>query len=121
MRSTTPRRPEHNAHYTAALAFFATIIWVVGLNAIDAPKNEETGGRLKRSVTGLYRGIAILMVIFVGYGLLGWWQHWKHSLLQVEVALVVLFLVFWITQTKELWKPGLRPTPDSEEKVQTPQ
>jgi hypothetical protein len=107
---------ERNAHYVSAVAFFALIIWIVALNALHAPRNPETGERLKVRVTWIYRTIAALMLVFVGYGLLGWWRDWQYSLLRVEVALILLFLAFWITQTKELWTPGVRP-PDSVERV----
>ncbi|MEV5966893.1 hypothetical protein AB0L70_34305 [Kribbella sp. NPDC051952] len=103
-----------NAHYVAALAFFAMIISIVWLNGRDAPRNNTTGPVLKRRVTKLYRGIAIAMGVCIAYGVLGRLLDWKYSLLHVEVALILLFLAFWITQTKELWTPGLRPTADTE-------
>jgi hypothetical protein len=53
--------------------------------------------------------IAALMIfslIVVGAaGLLGW-DYW---LLLLEALLILLFGIFWVIQTIELWKPGLRP------------
>ncbi|MEU4290306.1 hypothetical protein AB0E63_18960 [Kribbella sp. NPDC026596] len=100
---------EGKAHYVAAVAFFVLIIWIVGLNALHAPRNPETGQRLKRRVTWIYRAIAALMAICVIYSFVGWWRDWTYSLLHVEIALILLFLAFWVTQTKELWTPGVRP------------
>lgn len=110
---------ENKAHYLAAVTFFALIIWIVALNALHAARNPLTDELLKKRVTWIYRTIAVLMVIFVVYGVIGWWRDWQYSLLHVEVALILLFLAFWITQTKELWTPGVRP-PDTADRVDAP-
>lgn len=101
---------ERIAHYAAAVAFFVMIISLVCLNAIGAYRTTDTNKVLKTSVIVIYVVIAFSMLIFVGYGVIGWLADWQYSLLHVEVALIALFILFWITQTKELWRPGLRRT-----------
>jgi hypothetical protein len=56
----------------------------------------------------VYLGIASAMVlaaIVIGIaGALGW-DYW---VLGIEIALISLFAIFWVTQTAELWHDGLR-------------
>jgi hypothetical protein len=87
-----------NAHYTAAVLLFVVIIAVVVLNARAS----------KTWASGPYAWIAGLMAIGLVVGFVGWQAEWRHALLFVEAALIALFLAFWIIQTKELWRRGLR-------------
>ncbi|HEY7453377.1 MAG TPA: hypothetical protein VH683_02345 [Thermoleophilaceae bacterium] len=91
------------AHNTAAVLMFVCILIVVWLNALgykektnaDSPRNRylAVGGAMIGCALGV--GIA---------GALGW-THW---VIAIEGSLIALFAVFWLIQTKELWREGLR-------------
>ena len=88
-----------NAHYTAAVLVFVCFVLVVISNARGFGE-----GTLNRY--GVIAALMIFSLIVVGAaGLLGW-DYW---LLLLEALLILLFGIFWVIQTIELWKPGLRP------------
>ena len=77
--------------------------WVATITALDYKRQ-----RPRKSLRNRYMAIAVAMVgasVVVGIaGLLGW-RYWT---VLIEAILIGLFGLFWITQTFELWKPGLR-------------
>jgi hypothetical protein len=92
-----------NAHATAAGLMFLCIFIVVCINTREyKDKGPAT------SVRNRYGVIAVAMFVsFVAFpvaGCLGW-DHW---VLGIEVALISLFAAFWLIQTKDLWRQGLR-------------
>lgn len=100
------------AHYAAAGAMFALIIVVVWYNAL---RTDQSFHVAQRSVSYqlIYLVIAILMslslltavVFYVATGAnfrLGF--PWIFVL---ETILLVLFTLFWVTQTHEFWNKGL--------------
>ena len=93
------------AHGVAAGLMFVCIFIVVCINALDYRDRGPA-----TSVRNRYGAIAVAMgVSFVAFpvaGLLGW-DYW---ILGIEFALISLFATFWLIQTKDLWKPGLRPS-----------
>jgi hypothetical protein len=90
----------HHAHYAAAVAMFACILVVAVINGFEPTTNVKA--------KPVYLGIASAMVlaaIVIGIaGALGW-DYW---VLGIEIALISLFAIFWVTQTAELWHDGLR-------------
>jgi hypothetical protein len=91
-----------NAHYTAAVLMFICIVVVVGLNAVGY-KASATSPRNPYTATGVAMvGSSVGIGIAAALG----WAHW---VLAIECALIVLFAVFWVIQTRELWREGLRP------------
>ena len=94
------------AHYAAATIMFALITVVVAINAGEAGASREPA---KRKYVGLYGAVAVAMPLgaaaLYGWGRITGWAHW---VLGVEMLLIVLFAVFWILQTIELWGVGLR-------------
>lgn len=104
------------AHFTSAVAMFASIIVVVLANAYDrtCPPSDEHEGtatwlarlprRLRSSLSDRYGMLAVAMVAsaagIVGLGVLGGWAHW---VLVVEADLLVLFAAFWAMQTRDRW------------------
>jgi hypothetical protein len=80
------------AHYGAAVPLFVCIVIVVFLNS-------------RRQWRGRYLTIAILMVVsavvLVGITVAA---DWAHGVFFAELALIVLFAIFWIFQTVERWK-----------------
>jgi len=91
------------AHGIAAALMFFCIFIVVCINAREyKDKGPAT------SVRNRYGAIAVAMgtsfVVFPITGALGW-HHW---VLGIEVALISLFAAFWVIQTEDLWREGLR-------------
>lgn len=88
------------AHNVAAVAMFLFILGVVVANALDA------AGDPKRNAYGV---IAMLMVASILAFVVLWLAGlWLHRVFAIEAAMIGLFAVFWVIQTKELWHEGLR-------------
>jgi hypothetical protein len=95
-----------HAHYAAAVLMFGCILAAVGDNAF-AFKRSTNGS----SVRNRYTLIGCLMIgSFAVIGIAGL-SGWKYWVIAIETALIGLFAVFWVIQTKELWEPGLREDP----------
>jgi hypothetical protein len=97
-----------HAHDVAAIAMFTFVFLNVCVNAVHA---RGCGApRLNR-----YAVVAALMVIAVvvsvGLALAGN----PYAILGLEASLIVLFAVFWVCQTAELWDQGLRRAPGRQE------
>ena len=97
-----------SAHFTAAVLMFVCIFFAVCSNAIHAGRRPD-----KSSTRNLYIGVAAAMGVAVLGFVVAWLVGWDHRILAIEAALIVLFAVFWIIQTVDLWREGLRP-PQSE-------
>jgi hypothetical protein len=92
-----------HAHDVAAVAMFSFVFLNVCLNAVDL---HGTGApRLNR-----YAVVAALMVVAVLVSIGLALDGNPHALLVLEASLIVLFAVFWVCQTAELWAQGLRST-----------
>jgi hypothetical protein len=104
-------------HAVAAVTMFALVIANVWLNAINLyfTRRTATGAA---PVINPYTVIGALMttaaVVLTVVGLGTGWAHWK---LVLEATLIVLFGVFWVLQTIELWNVGLRQDPIPAEAV----
>jgi hypothetical protein len=90
----------HNAHYAAASLLFLCIIAVVIANAVNV--------RDHRLRSNPYIYIAATMVIAAIVIFCLKWTGWQHWLLVLEASIIGLFALFWVVQTIELWRPGLR-------------
>lgn len=102
---------EDKAHYTAAIVMFLAIVVVVSLNALAVGQEElvtdERAG--PRAYANRYAVVAVSMVVSVLVVLTWkWTAGFEHAVLAIEAALIALFAVFWLLQTKELWSRGLR-------------
>ena len=98
-----------NAHYAAALPLFLAIILVAVINARESTQ-EQTGAMAARDVsTNRYFVVAALLVVLpvVEWGV-SKVVDTNHLVLWVEVTVLVLFAVFWLLQTEELWSEGVR-------------
>jgi drug/metabolite transporter (DMT)-like permease len=93
-----------SAHFTAAVLMFACIFLAVCSNALQAGRT-----RGKSSTRNLYIGVAATMGVSVLAFGFAWLVDWDHRVLAIEAALIVLFAMFWVIQTFELWNEGLRP------------
>jgi hypothetical protein len=92
-----------NAHYTAAVLMFVCILVVVWINALGyKEKTSATSPRNRYAAIGVAM-VASSLVIGIAGGL-----GWKYSVIAIEASLIVLFALFWVIQTRELWHDGLR-------------
>jgi hypothetical protein len=87
------------AHYTAAILMFVCIFLVVRSNASNTAKP-----RLRTLYLTVSWAMVGSAVVFGALGLL----HWDYWVIGIEAALILLFGVFWLIQTKDLWHEGLR-------------
>jgi hypothetical protein len=98
-------------HDAAAIPMFLAIIAVVWLNARDVRRAMQQGSvpQDRSRYVAMYRVVAVSMlaalVTTVGLSLL---TGSTSLVFWVEVALLILFAVFWVIQTVELWERGLR-------------
>ncbi|RLV50409.1 hypothetical protein D9V37_05005 [Nocardioides mangrovicus] len=87
-------RFDRTAHYAAALVLFGCII-AVALIKSHTSRHRRVNG---------YSTIAALMLLTLPAGLVaGLVAHWSRTVLGVEVALIALFVAFWLLETKEHW------------------
>ena len=87
---------EH-AHVGAAIGMFGGIVLVVMMNGFSQQE-------VPRPIRNSYRTILGLMVsVILVAGFIAWRELFEHTVFWLEAALIVLFGVFWVVQTKELW------------------
>lgn len=106
------------AHLTSAILLFVCIVVVTLATAYDrtvgrhdaeppATLAHHLPRRLWTSLGSRYGVIAALMVVgfltCVGIRVATGWIHW---FLVIEILMIVLFAVFWVLQTFELWDEG---------------
>ncbi len=99
---------ECHAHDAAAVCLFVCILAVTGLNAVSKFLERRTTGvsRLRAALNG-YTILAVLMAVVVAVGG-ATFSGWAYAILFVEAGVLALFLVFWVTQSAELWNRGVR-------------
>ncbi|MDF2145343.1 hypothetical protein [Knoellia sp. p5-6-4] len=94
-----------HGHDVAAIALFAGIVVVVGMNALGLAAHSDGGRPLARRAANRYTVVGLAMVAtFVGVLVVHWavpgflqWLFWLEALLLAE------FAVYWVLQTVELW------------------
>ncbi|MBR7742347.1 hypothetical protein KC207_03445 [Phycicoccus sp. BSK3Z-2] len=92
-----------HAHGVAAVPMFLAVIAVVWLNA------REAAGERRRRYVAVYRTIAVAMLGALALAVVVDLATAASTVvLWVEVVLILLFGVFWVVQTVELWSRGLR-------------
>jgi hypothetical protein len=97
-----------HGHDVAAISMFSLILLNTGLNALNW--RRQPNGKPWR--VNWYAVVAVLMVVVsVAWVLIGLVGHWRYWIIGIESSLIVLFAVFWVLQTAELWNEGLRQTP----------
>jgi hypothetical protein len=95
------------AHWVSAVLMFVFIIVVIARNGVGRANETQKGG-WRRWLNG-YSIIAGLMIVSaVTMFIVGKTTEWPHMVLWIEGTLIFLFLLFWVGQTMELWKDGLR-------------
>ncbi len=97
---------DRNAHGAAAIAMFLCIIGVACINVREYKPQD-----CKRTYWNRYTPVAAAMLVVLATQLatLITGELWSHQTIVVEGLLLLLFAVFWVMQTCELWYDGLRP------------
>ncbi len=103
---------KENIHNIAAISMFVFIWFNVLLNARQLGSLPSTPRR--RRSRAVYVLIGVLMPVVALANLVAALAGWRYAVLSVEAGLIVLFAVFWLAQTVELWDDGLRPEPPPE-------
>jgi hypothetical protein len=105
-----------NAHWISAITMFVFIFLVVVENAINfhftreaehsaAPDTVRGPHKVNRYlVIAILMAAAVLIITFVT-------TFGDYRTLWLEASMITLFVVFWVIQTHELWKHGLRVKP----------
>ncbi len=98
-------------HGAAAVPMFLAIVAVVWFNARDVQQSIRQGTlppRRNRYVA-VYRMIAVgMLVTLVATVVINIATRSTSLVFWVEVVLILLFALFWVVQTVELWNQGLR-------------
>lgn len=96
-------------HGAAAGLLFAGIVAVVALNAIPSTRLDPLAVAAPASYLRWYRAILGLMVLaIVVLGLVALSKRFDHTIFWLESAVIGLFAVFWVVQSKELWGDAYR-------------
>lgn len=109
------------AHAAAAVPMFLALVAVVWLNArhVQEAVREGVMPPQESRYVPVYRAIAVGMLVALAATVAISLATSSTSLvLWVEVVLITLFAAFWVVQTVELWRRGLRqPAPAPEEEA----
>ncbi|WP_237572922.1 hypothetical protein [Mycolicibacterium lacusdiani] len=94
-----------NAHGVAAVAMFASIIATVLITAFVTGNQDRAKCPQRRRYQAAYRVIAAAMALALGTAVV---LHlvldgFNHAIIVIEAALILLFGVYWLVQTVELW------------------
>jgi hypothetical protein len=94
-----------HGHDVAAIALFAGIVVVVGMNALGLARHSAGAGRVSRTAANRYSAIGLAMLVsFAGLLVAHWANPGFHQwLFWIEALLIVEFAVYWVMQTVELW------------------
>ena len=94
------------AHYGAAIPMFGCIVAVAVINARlfglgpdPTRRNRVWLNRYALVAEGMVASLVLGAAAYLVFG----WEHW---ILSVEAALITLFAVFWVLQTRQLWTTG---------------
>lgn len=100
---------DQHMHNWMAIAMFVFIWLTVLVNARHLWTTRTAEGRHVRRINR-YTVVALLMpVVASTHVIVASAMEWKHAVFSVEASLIALFAYFWLLQTVELWKKGLRP------------
>jgi hypothetical protein len=110
---------EHTHNYSAITMFVLIGINVLinGYNLYQTRAHPHPANRLQPGVARLdevsrfnrYVNLGILMVVAAAFILLVIKPRWRQWNFALEATEIVLFAIFWVLQTVELWHQGLRP------------
>mgnify|MGYP006340798801 CR=1 FL=1 len=101
------------AHYTSAITFFVLLIAVVWINGRHVTTGSDLLGMSSDAYRRAYYGIALAMTAAVLAGVITFAITGEQSgfpvVFWLEVALLLLFITFWLLQTSEHWNHGQPP------------
>jgi hypothetical protein len=102
------------AHPIAAITMFVFIFFVVLDNALTFHFTRKAQARQRSEVkpphkVNRYLLVAIgmvLAVLVISASKVFW--HYDYWTIWLEGSMILLFATFWVIQTQDLWRPGLR-------------
>ncbi|MFV0252103.1 MAG: hypothetical protein ACK5H2_02055 [Beutenbergiaceae bacterium] len=95
----------NTGHVVAAIALFAGIVGVVGINGVAlARARAEEGGDKRAQVLNRYTIGFIVMVLSTAFVLVVLRPRVAEYTFWLEALLIGQFLAFWLTQTIERWR-----------------
>lgn len=94
-----------HGHDVAAIALFAGIVVVVGINALGLARHSAGVGRGSRTAANRYSAVGLAMLVSFAGLLVAHWANpgFRQWLFWIEALLIVEFAVYWVLQTVELW------------------
>jgi hypothetical protein len=90
---------DREAHYVASGVVVVCMVAVIAINAFET------------KVLGSYGWVAIATLVAIVASVVAKFAGWAYWLFAVETSLFVMFLLFWLIQTRELWDTGIRGRP----------
>jgi hypothetical protein len=102
---------DRNAHGAAATAMFLCIIGVACINVREFKRlhrRDTYWNRYTPVAAAMLVALTSHLVTLIVHWIAGT-KQWAHQTIVVESVLLLLFAVFWVMQTYELWDGGLRP------------
>ncbi len=106
---------DSHAHGAAATAMFICIIGVACINVSEFERSDP-----RHTYWNRYTPVAAAMLVVLLAQLATQVEHWitddrlwSHQTIVVESVLLLLFAIFWVMQTAELWGEGLRVNAES--------
>lgn len=109
---------EDYGHTVAAVTMFIGIVIVMVINAVSVGRSRHPQ---RRGYVRAYRWVAVFMVVSLAgvAAARAIDPDFRHLILWTEVAVLAAFVMFWVIQTRELWRvvdrrqllePGADPT-----------
>jgi len=95
-----------NAHPIAAITMFVFIFLAVVDNAVNLRWSRPVDAHLLNRYTVVAAAMVIAALVIAGLKGFGHFTYWT---IWLEASMIILFGVFWLIQTHELWDKGLRP------------
>jgi len=103
--AVAPDEVRDRGHIVAAVIVFAGIVAVVAMQSFSLSWLDPAAVTPREPYLTTYRIILVLMLAVVAvFGLLALADTFDHAVFWLESGVIVLFGIYWVVQTKELWK-----------------
>jgi hypothetical protein len=97
------------AHLAASVGMFGGIMAVVLLNSLPRPRLDPQAVPAPPRYRRIYLVLFVVMAVTgTVFAVIAWTGRYEHTVFWLESVLTGLFAVFWIVQSKELWRVAAR-------------
>ncbi len=97
------------AHLAASVGMFGGIMGVVLLNSLPRPRLDPQAVPAPPAYRRIYLALFVVMAVTgTAFAVVAWTGRYEHTVFWLESVLTGLFAVFWIVQSKELWRVAAR-------------